>query len=337
MDLQPGDRLIQDSYNSSGLYLLSADTILERDDIDILFKHLVDYVEIEPRVQGNPNNLQGSRAIASFQQAMSGVRTIFQSAIENDKVEEATVNAHFEPLIKAVCESKDMVELLLDLDSRDEYTMQHSVQVSVISYFIALWLGKSEIEAQMIGKAGYLHDIGKCKIDIAILNKPGKLSEQEFIEIAKHTIYGYDIIRRSISNEELALAALEHHERMDGSGYPLKRKGEDIHLYARIVAVADIYSAMISNRAYSKKRDLLYVLKELHTMSFGQLDPIIVQVFIKHMIPNFIGKKMTLTNGMTGTIVMTNPSSYFHPLVKINDEFIDMANRSDLEISTITL
>jgi len=104
---------------------------------------------------------------------------------------------------------------------------------------------------------------------------------------------------------------------------------------SRIIAVADVYSAMITSRVYQKKRDLLFVLRELHKLSFSELDPQIVHSFIRKMVPNFIGKKLVMQTGEIGHIIMTNPSDVFRPLVKINDQFIDLSKNRLYEIDTI--
>ncbi|MVP00847.1 HD-GYP domain-containing protein [Paenibacillus lutrae] len=343
-ELQVGDRLTHDTFNSVGLNILPANTQVDEFDILKLSKHQIEYVDIESRpLPENP--LQDESPAApeifrheeSFQTAINGIKDLFADVMNSGKIEEETVNKHFAPLITTVREEKDVVNLLLCLDSRDDYTYQHSVQVGILSYFIALWLGNSEEEAHKIGRAGYLHDIGKCKIDFDMLQKAGKLSEEEFNEMRKHTVYGYDIIRKSIGEELPALVALQHHERMNGSGYPLGKTAESIHPAAKIVAVADVYSAMISNRSYQQKKDQLYVLKELHRMSFGELDAEAVHVFIASMIPNFIGKKASLSDGSSGIIVMTFPNDFFRPLVQVDEEFIDLTHRPDLEIISISI
>lgn len=347
-NLQTGDQLIEDVYSASGLHLLSAHTILVSQDIQYLKKHDVDYVNIKVRdiphtVPDQPQESTDSHdqispfTVVAFHDAIVGVKDIFSHAALNEQVDDSSVNASFLPLMHNIKQEKDVVGLLLSLDSDDDYTFQHCVQVGLISYFLAGWLNKSEEEAKFIGKAGFLHDIGKSKVDNAILNKPGKLTPEEFNEAKKHTTYGYEIIMNSLQNDDLAAAALQHHERSDGSGYPEGRTAETIHPFAKIIAVADIYSAMISKRVYSDERDLLYVLKELNEMSYGKLDPTIVQTFIKNMLPNFIGKKVLLTNGQKGTIIMTNPTDYFRPLVQIDDQFIDMTKLRDLEIQTIVV
>ncbi|WNR43389.1 HD-GYP domain-containing protein [Paenibacillus roseipurpureus] len=344
LQLIVGDKLISDSYNSVGLHLLSSGTVLDAGDITMLNRHSVDYVDIAPRVseiekvvEEAPVRQANMLQIDLFNSAVDGIKELFDTVQKGGVLQNENVESAFNPLIGSIKEENDVVSLLLSLNSDDDYTLQHSVQVGMLSYYIAKWMNKSEKEALIIGKAGYLHDIGKCKISLDILNKPGKLTRDEFEEVQKHTIYGYDMIKKQLKDDTLALVALQHHERMDGTGYPLRKFGNDIHSYSRIIAVADIYSAMISSRVYQQRRDLLYVLKELHRMSFGQLDPKITQVFIRNMIPNFIGKKVFLSDGREGTIIMTNPTDFFRPLININGQFLDMSQLANVEITTIAI
>lgn len=342
LQLIVGDKLMSDSYNDVGLHLLSAGTVLDAGDIVMLNRHNVEYVDITPRVTETAQETVHIPAVrqaqlASYNGSIEGIKEIFRSAEEGGSLSNEFIESAFNPLIESFEEEKDVVSLLLTLNSQDDYTFQHSVQVGMLSYYIAKWMNKSDKEALYIGKAGYLHDVGKCKIPRDILYKPGKLTNDEYNEIQKHTIYGYEIIKKTLQDNTLATVALQHHERIDGSGYPLRRKSTEIHSYSLIVSVADVYSAMISNRVYQEKRDLLFVLKELHKMSFGQLDPKITQVFIRNMIPNFIGKKVSLSDGRVGTIVMTNPSDFFRPLININHEFVDLSQLQGVDIKTIAL
>jgi putative nucleotidyltransferase with HDIG domain len=343
LKLEAGDRLSQDSFNSFGLNVLASGTLLDEDAIEKLNMHHIDYVDIIPRMIATPqiiestNNPSYEEQVLAFSDAIHGIKHLFHSVQVDGLIDDEHVEASIYPLIDSVQQQKDVVSLLISLNSKDDYTYQHCVQVGVLSYYIAKWLDISHEESLIIGKAGYLHDIGKCKIDDSILNKPGRLSVDEFNEIKKHTVYGYDIIGKSLQDETLALAALQHHEREDGKGYPMAKSGADIHHYAKIVAVADVYSAMTSNRVYQAKQDLFVVLKEIYRMSFGQLDPQAAQVFIEHMIPNFIGKSVVLSDGRTGMIIMTNPSDFFKPLVKIEDEFIDLAHQSGIEIVSVAM
>jgi putative nucleotidyltransferase with HDIG domain len=340
-DVRAGDRLAEDIFNSFGLHVLSKGATLNEKELSRLFQHQIDFIMIEPR-RGAEAKDSGSSTFMPvlqplYKDAVSGTEQLFERAISEGKVYEEDVNESFHPLVENFRAQRDVVSLLLMLNSQDDYTYQHSVQVGMLSYFIARWMGLNEEETVRAGKAGFLHDIGKCKIPDSILNKPGKLTAEEFDEIKKHPIYGYEILQNSFDDSIVALAALQHHERMDGKGYPDGLAGNEIHAISRIVAVADVYSAMISSRVYSEKRDLLLVLRELHQLSFRELDPEVTHTFIKHMIPNFIGKKVELSNGELGSIVMTNATDFFRPLIKIDDRFIDLSAEREYEIKQIIM
>ncbi|KAF6581326.1 HD-GYP domain-containing protein [Paenibacillus sp. EKM212P] len=346
-DAKPGDRLKSDTYNGHGVPVMIQGTELQHDDISKLIMHGVDYIDIDagsasipvdfaPDVPASPESLK--RAVPLMEQTISGFESMFLEASSTGKFDEYRVDELFGPLVSELARQKDVVSLLLIMERGDHYTYNHSLQVGVLSYYIATWLGYTEEVAYAAGKAGYLHDIGKSMIPDEILNKPDKLTPEEFHEMKKHSLYGYDIIRNSTSDEISAIVALQHHEREDGSGYPHGLFKEDIHPFASITAIADVYSAMISNRVYQTKQELLTVLRELHSMSFGHLNPEATQVFIRHMLPNFINKQVLLTTGQTGTIILNNPADYFRPLVRINDdEYVDLSRERHVSIDEIYL
>ncbi|WP_028548131.1 HD-GYP domain-containing protein [Paenibacillus sp. UNC451MF] len=345
MDLQVGDRTGSDVFNWNGLLVVSAHTVLNADDIDKLQLHNIDYVDIMMRQQEQTAEIKPAVAqaeqpqafsqTAAYEEAVSGIKDLFNQVTAQGKIDKKQVEQSFAPLANHFVQQKDVVSLLLTLNNKDDYTYQHSVQVGMISYYIAKWLGQPENEALFAGKAGYLHDLGKSRINDAILQKPGLLTDEEFDQVKRHAEYGYEMILTSDLPEAIALAALQHHERLDGTGYPSKLHAKDIHPLAKIVAVADVYSAMISHRVYQEKQDLLHVLKELHQLSFGKLDPKITQVFIRNMIPNFIGKRILLNNGENGIIVMTHPTDFFRPLIKIGEQFINLSDYPELEIQEV--
>lgn len=348
-DITDGDVLRDDVFNDYGLHILSSKTVLNHSEVSKLLQHQIDYVDILERSPLLSNSLEDfdqlERTLEStvtpkwvpqvkpiYDAVVHNIKELFSAANEEDKIDTEAAAATFNPLLNNLHLERDVVSLLLLLNNQDSYTYQHSVQVGMLSYYLANWIGLSKEKAMKIGNAGFLHDIGKCKIGDDILNKPGKLTPDEYDLIKRHTIFGYEIIQNSTHDEELALGALQHHERINGSGYPHGLKDQEISQVGKIIAVADIYSAMISSRVYQKERDLLYVLKELYRLSFSELDPIITQTFIQHMIPNFIGKRVTLNDDRLGTIIMTHPTEFFSPLIKIGNQFIDLTLERNLEI-----
>lgn len=339
-DLLPGDRLSHDVYNEQGLHIMPKGELIDGEGIQLLERHHIHDVNILPRESSNSVGGASStlkQGLLVFENAIAATKKLFEDSKQSNRLDPDDAEQAYMPFIQSFEKEKDIVALLLMLNNQDDYTYHHCVHVGMIAYFLGKWMGYSEEKALHVGKAGYLHDIGKSKIPGDILHKPAKLTEQEFEMIKKHTVWGYQIIKESMMDDEFALAALQHHERLSGRGYPLQKTGPHIHPYAKIVAVADVYSAMITTRVYQKKRDLLIVLKEIARMSFEDLDPEISHVFIRNMIPNFIGKKVTFSNGQSGKIIMNNPTDYFTPLVQMEHGFVDLSVERSLIIDEISI
>jgi len=227
-ELHIGDQLNSNVFNNNGLHVLTSETILNGDDISKLFRHNIEYVDIfmrnnyvmevekNPKVESIINNV-----LPKFESAASGMKSLFDQVRAEGKIDERIVNQNIDPLMEQFKKEKDVVSLLLTLNNKDDYTYQHCVQVGMIAYYLAIWTGLSEEHALLTGKAGFLHDIGKSKIDEIILNKPDRLTDEEYQLMKNHTTFGYDIIKKSLqTNKEIGLVALQHHERFNGTGYP---------------------------------------------------------------------------------------------------------------------
>ncbi|MFC2171751.1 HD domain-containing phosphohydrolase [Acidobacteriota bacterium] len=169
------------------------------------------------------------------------------------------------------------------LEAKDRYTRGHSEQVALFSRLIADGMGLSKEEADLIIRAGYMHDIGKIGVEHSVLNKPGKLSDEEYEQVKRHPVIGKDIIENIDTLRELIPIVLHHHERFDGKGYPGGKKGDDIPLGARILAVADTYHAMTSDRAYRIALSHEEALQELRDNAGTQFDPRVVKIFVKEL------------------------------------------------------
>ncbi|MEK3713897.1 HD-GYP domain-containing protein [Paenibacillus sp. FSL R7-0333] len=338
MDLKPGDHLRMDTFSSRGLHVLPKGSRLQMEEIAKLIQHGVDYVDIEtvqeePAPSSRTSIIQA--AASSFDTTIDGFESLYMEALSKGSFNQSVVDDILQPTLSTLDKHKDVVTLLLLLDREDNYTYNHSLQVGMLSYYLASWLGYSKTECYEIGRAGYLIDIGKCRISPAILNKPGKLTPEEYEEIKLHTIYGYEIIQNSMNDPFTALVALQHHEREDGSGYPKQLTKTDIHPYAQIAAVADIYSAMTTHRVYQSKQELISVLREINSLSFGKLNGKPVQAFINHLMPNFIGKRVLLSTGDMGVIVMNNPLDVFRPLVQSEGKFLDLSRERKIAVVEI--
>lgn len=185
------------------------------------------------------------------------------------------------------------------VDAKDENTSQHSVRVSEYSVMIAKELGYSDEQCENLRKIAILHDIGKIGIPDRVLNKPAKLTDEEYAIMKSHVIRGAEILRNFTMIENVADGALYHHERYDGRGYANGLKGEEIPLNARIIGIADAFDAMTANRVYRKKLDLDYVIEELKKGRGTQFDPKLVDIMLKLIengtvdVEQIYGKKLS--------------------------------------------
>ena len=176
-----------------------------------------------------------------------------------------------------------MMALAKAVDAKDHYTSGHSIRVAKYSREIARRMGMSPEEQEDIYTLGLLHDIGKIGVPESIINKNGKLTDEEFETIKEHPVMGYDILKNVKELPSLAVGARWHHERYNGRGYPDGLSGESIPLEARIIGVADAYDAMTSNRAYSSVRPQEQVRAEIERCKGSQFDPVIADVMISIM------------------------------------------------------
>lgn len=217
-----------------------------------------------------------------------------------------------------------------------EYVLHDSIMVALTSYQLARWHGFAAKDLMPIALGGLLHDIGNAKVDAAILLKKAELTAAETEEMRKHTVYGYQLLKGVAGiNEGVKLCALQHHEREDGSGYPLGLKADQIHPYAKIVAVADIFHAMTSNRHHKKAMSPYLVLEQLQKESFGKLDPALVQTFIHKVTQFHNGTIVRLSDGRIGEIVFSDRTHPTRPWVNVNGAIVNLTMERHLHIHEV--
>lgn len=181
-----------------------------------------------------------------------------------------------------------------------------------------------------------MHDIGKAKISKEILNKPGALTQDEYGEIKKHPLYGYQMMENTVGiSKRVAMSVAQHHEREDGSGYPLGLDTRNIHPYAKIIAVCDVYDAVTSDRVYRSKTTPYIAADLILEESFKTLAPNVVQKFVQHVTTYFFNDRVRLNNGTIGTVVHIDPYYPTRPLLQTEYGFIDLREKSDLYITEL--
>ena len=186
-------------------------------------------------------------------------------------------------VVDLILQDDDTAKHLLLITSHDFYTFTHSVTVGVLGVSLSKTLFKASDghDLHELGSGFFLHDVGKVEIDQAILNKPGRLTDEEMQEIKRHPALGFKILHSTGQlTEECTSIVLQHHERYDGNGYPKGLRGKDIHLYGRICIIADVYDALTSDRPYRKKMALFDVLKLMETEMIGHFDKELFEQFV---------------------------------------------------------
>lgn len=243
---------------------------------------------------------------------------IFEKAIDsvnNNNIGEM-INAAT-AITKEISESDNIVVDLLDLRSYDDYTYHHSVNVAVYASIIGKKLGLGVEDIEMLCQAAITHDLGKSKISLDILNKPGRLTDEEFELIKCHPKYSYDIL--SEKNEvpaKVKQAVYMHHENENGSGYPFGREGDEIPLFAKIIHATDVYDALTSRRPYKQPYSPVAAFEYLEGGEGILFDKRVVEAIISTIPAYPPGITVTLSNGQTA-VVAAHTEDALRPKVKL--------------------
>ena len=218
-------------------------------------------------------------------------------------------------LMKALANNNTIAVDIGTLKISDEYTFKHSVDVATMAMVIAKRYGLDEKSVRDVGIAGLLHDVGKIKIPNEILNKPSRLTDEEFQVMKQHARFGYEMLKEKNGfDQSILMGVLQHHEKLNGGGYPNGLKESDIHLYAKIIAVADIFDSLVTKRSYKKgfsKRDAIEMIMAMTS----ELDIFVMQSFLDSVILYPVDSIVSLSNGEKAKVVKNNPGFMLRPNV----------------------
>jgi len=335
--LKSGERLIEEVRTSQGGVLMEKGKVLSARDLEVLRAFLIKYVAIDAKPEEGQDAVDDaavskfmSNDMALFYQAYEALYQILKKAFRvvsagSDQLPLLEMRTHLEQLLSYV-ELYNPLTFTARRSGPDDYLIHNGIMVGLTSYLLARWHGMQQRDWIPIALSGILHDIGTTRVDDEIVNKPSKLTDSEFEDLKRHTIIGYNILKNIPGiNEGIKLSALQHHERLDGSGYPLGVKGEKIHAYAKLIAVTDVFHAMTTSRQYKKASSPYLVLEQLRKDAFGKLEPLLVQTFIQKVTQFHNGTVVRLNDGSVAEIVFTDPNNPTRPMVSMNGQIINLA------------
>ncbi len=256
-----------------------------------------------------------------------------------DKNSPIQVNQMLGPTMDLLSSQKStfgVFDMLHNMRQFDDLTYAHSMNVSLICNVFAQWLGFSKDEQELATACGMLHDIGKLKISDEIIKKPGKLTEEEFKAIKAHPVEGYKILQHQDISEHIKNSALMHHEKCDGSGYPLGLKADKIDPYAKLVAIADVYDAMTSARVYRGAMCPFTVIRVFEDEGLNKYDAVYIMTFLENVVNTYIDSRVLLSDGRKATVKWIDKNKLSKPMVQLSDgSFLELAKEPGLRINKI--
>ncbi len=227
-------------------------------------------------------------------------------------------------------------DIIVSLKNSSDMTFTHSINVSLLAAVLGKWLGYPQEDIEALSLAGLLHDIGKQMIPQEILNKEGALTEQDLKILRSHTEKGYELLSKYDLDPRIIDAALTHHEKFDGTGYPKGLKGNEIKDFAKIIAIVDVYDAMTAKRIYHEPYCPFEVIRQIERDGYQRYDTHMLMVFLENVVTTYVGNKVILSNGMIGEVIMINKLDLSRPIVKISDDqYIDLSHKRDIDVVSI--
>jgi putative nucleotidyltransferase with HDIG domain len=341
-DLLPGMCLGADIIKSNGKVLLSEGTLLTANIIERLGELGVEKITIIQVSEGlsdfeRPISETQEKFCAEYSNVVHRVKMTFEAVRKFKRVPGKEIHAMIEETILPLMHTVGAINYLNQEKPMEEYTFYHSVNTAIVAGLLAQWMGYNRAQITEVMTAGLLHDVGKTQIPLEILNKPEKLSPEEMAVMRQHGVHGYKLVSEAHAfSADVALVALQHHERLDGTGYPARSLNEKIHPYAKVIAIADIYDAMTSNRVYSEKVTPFVVVETLVAEMYGKLDPDICHIFLNSLRDYFIGNIVELSDGREAEIVFQGQDGIAGLIVRTHDgAFITLGDKNNITISKV--
>ena len=357
-DLQPGMRTAKPVYSNRGQLIIEEGTVLTTALVSRLFFYGIESAFVTEQEKKAEREEQTEEQAfvprTSYSQQvkrrpefmdfqidytkhLSAVKDSFASISNSDgQINTKELLEGTSELLNKASTTLGLLDLLHNMRQIDDSIYAHSMNVALISRTMGEWLHFSQEDLELVTLCGILHDIGKTAFSTELLNKPGKYTDEEYARVQQHTLLGYKILKDLPLDVHIKRAALQHHERGDGSGYPQGLHDEEIDPFAQIVAIADVYDAMTAARSYRAPLCPFQVIDAFEKEGLQKFHPQYILTFLKRIASSYQHNRVLLSNGKSGTIVMINPKHLTQPMLQLDDGSIfDLTEYQDIAITKI--
>ena len=359
-DLRPGMITAEDVYNYNDQLVFPKGHKLDQSSIDRLDMFSIMSIRVEDQKETTfspepeqdrikpehyvempySERVKASAEFKEFQKKFEENLGVFKNSLNEivQKGSDIDVKGVLTSTMDLINTSKGRVnifDMLQNMRQYDDLTFAHCLNVALIANVLAGWLHMSEEDIQLVTLCGVFHDIGKLAIPDEIVKKPGKLTAEEYKLIKTHTIEGYKILQPHPISEHIKNAALMHHERCDGGGYPFAFQANQIDQYAKIIAIADVYDAMTAPRVYRGALCPFKVIDIFEQEGLQRYDAKYILTFLENVVLTYMGNSVRLSDGREGKIVFINKQTLSKPMVESNGQFIDLSKERELSIEMI--
>ncbi|MFZ2855585.1 MAG: HD-GYP domain-containing protein [Rhodocyclaceae bacterium] len=304
---------------AKGLDVAPGEVAVSKDESEAQVDAELERVVVEVRhTERLPIADELANAVKICARSKEAVASMFHEARMGKAVDGAVAQNLVAEISDSVSRNPGALISLARLKTADDYTYMHSVAVCALMIALSKQIGLDDEQTRSAGVAGLLHDLGKAEMPMAVLNKPGKLTDEEFAIIKSHPEKGYQMLLGGIGVDPVALdVVLHHHEKMDGSGYPKHLKADEISIFSKMGAVCDVYDAITSNRPYKMGWDPAESLRKMAEWTDGHFEPRIFHAFVKSLGIYPIGSLVRLSSGLLAIVIEQTEKSLLTPLVRV--------------------
>lgn len=316
--LKPGMKTAQAIHNQNGQVLMNAGVELTEPMIDRLRNLELVYLYVDNKVAKNLKDVSTDCISRTQESALQHLDKVFHALEECGKIDISQIHEDVRGLIDELLNNQSVLAGLYFISNAEEYAASHAVEVTILSLVMAINLGYSREQLMELGMGALLHDIGMVEIDQNIVNKQETLKEEEYNEVQLHAECGFDILQQEHDISMLCRnIALQHHERWNGSGYPAGLKNYEIHEYARLVAIADVFSALTSDRPHRRGYSFDEAVEYITTMSGYYFDSRLVNGFLDSVRSYTTGSFVLLSTGDLAQVVDVHWQIPTRPTVRL--------------------